>query len=60
MTAEPRYKSPDAARNAVTDRLKRATKDSPWTLGDLQRQYAYDRLLRRHEGLGRVQGRHHR
>jgi predicted ATPase len=40
-------KSPGAARNSVTDRLKTAAKDSPWTLADLQRQYAYDRLVER-------------
>lgn len=47
MTGEARYESPAAARSAVTDKLKTATTDSPWTLGDLQRHYAYDRLVER-------------
>jgi hypothetical protein len=49
MTGEARYESPAAARSAVTDRLKTATTDSPWTLGDLQRHYAYDRSSSGHQ-----------
>lgn len=48
MTAdEQRYKSPEAARRAVTDKLKAEAATSPWQLGDLQRQYAYDQLVER-------------
>jgi hypothetical protein len=46
-TEEPRYKTPEAARRAVTDKLKTAAVSSPWQLGDLQRQYAYDQLVER-------------
>lgn len=46
-TEEPRYKTPEAARRAVTDKLKTAAASSPWQLGDLQRQYAYDQLVER-------------
>jgi hypothetical protein len=44
---EPRYRTPAAARNAVTDKLRTQAEDSPWQLGDLQRQYAYDQLIER-------------
>ena len=38
MTAqEPRYATPLAARDAVTDQLRAQAKDSPWQLGELQR-----------------------
>lgn len=48
MTSQdPRYKSPLAARDAVTDKLRAQAKDSPWQLGELQRQYAYDQLVER-------------
>src|SRR5882757_7174606 len=47
MTAEERYATPAAFRRALTDRLKAAAKDSRWTLPQLQRQVAYDRLLER-------------
>ncbi len=48
MTApEPPYATPQAARSAVTDRLRRYAADSPWPLPDLQRQYAYDQLVER-------------
>ena len=47
MTAEERYATPAAFRRALTDRLKTAAKDSRWTLPQLQRQVAYDRLLER-------------
>lgn len=46
--SEPRrYASPAAARQAVTDRLRAAAADGPWSLSDLQRQYAYDQLVER-------------
>lgn len=41
------YLSPGAFRRALTDRLKEATQKSRWTLPQLQRQIAYDRLLER-------------
>jgi len=44
---EPRYKTPLAARDAVTDKLRAQAKESPWRLGELQRQYAYDQLVER-------------
>jgi len=42
-----RYNTPEAARRAVTDKLRIAASNSPWQLGDLQRQYAYDQLVER-------------
>lgn len=42
-----RYKTPDAARRAVTDRLRIEAARGPWRLADLQRQYAYDQLVER-------------
>lgn len=47
MTAELRYKTPAAARSAVTDMLRSQAANSLWQLGDLQRQYAYDQLVER-------------
>ena len=48
MTTDgPRYNTPEAARRAITDKLKSAASSSPWQLGDLQRQYAYDQLVER-------------
>jgi hypothetical protein len=47
MTAAERYSSPASFRRALTDRLKLAAKGSRWTLPQLQRQVAYDRLLDR-------------
>lgn len=41
------YASPGAFRRALTDRLKNLASDGPWTLPQLQRQIAYDRLLER-------------
>ncbi len=41
------YDSPAAFRRALTDKLKNAAKESRWTLQQLQRQMAYDRLLER-------------
>ena len=47
MTAADRYSTPASFRRALTDRLKLAAKSSRWTLPQLQRQAAYDRLLER-------------
>ena len=41
------YPSPQAFRQALTDKLREAATRSPWTLSQLQRQMAYDRLLER-------------
>jgi len=41
------YASPAAFRRALTDRLRNAANESRWTLPQLQRQMAYDRLLER-------------
>lgn len=42
------YTSPAAFRRALTDRLRKIARPrGPWTLPDLQRQFAYDRLLAR-------------
>jgi hypothetical protein len=56
MTRSPdsRYATPAAMRRALTDRLRQhADPRGQWALADLQRQYAYDRLLHR---LYRVSG----
>jgi hypothetical protein len=48
MTSSPgvAYSTPAAFRRALTDRLRAlASTDGPWPLSDLQRQFAYDRLL---------------
>lgn len=47
MGESSRYASPEAARRAVTDRLKIQAAHSPWALADLERQYAYDQLIER-------------
>lgn len=47
MTAVRSYSSPAAFRRALTDRLKVEAESSRWTLPQLQRQMAYDRLLER-------------
>lgn len=47
MTADRGYASPAAFRRALTDRLSALAKDGKWTLTQLQRQMAYDRLLER-------------
>ncbi|MEJ3741926.1 nucleotidyl transferase AbiEii/AbiGii toxin family protein [Actinomycetes bacterium KLBMP 9797] len=40
--------NPSAFRRAITDRLRAMAKPyGPWPLSDLQRQFAYDRLLAR-------------
>ncbi len=41
------YASPAAFRRALTDRLKAKTETGEWSLAQLQRQIAYDRLLER-------------
>lgn len=41
------YPSPQAFRQALTDKLREAAKISPWTVSQLQRHMAYDRLLER-------------
>jgi Nucleotidyl transferase AbiEii toxin, Type IV TA system len=41
------YRSPAALRAALTDRLKKLADSSPFTVTELHRQFAYDRLLAR-------------
>jgi hypothetical protein len=41
------YESPAAFRRALTDRLRAKAESSDWSLAQLQRQFAYDRLLER-------------
>jgi uncharacterized protein YyaL (SSP411 family) len=42
----PAYGSPGAFRRALTDKLRAmAAATGPWSMADLQRQFAYDRLL---------------
>jgi hypothetical protein len=41
------YRSPAALRAALTDRLKKLAAASPFTVTELHRQFAYDRLLAR-------------
>ena len=41
------YATPFAFRRALTDRLRALATSSRWTLPQLQRQFAYDRLLER-------------
>ncbi len=45
--AMSRYATPAAFRRALTDKLKSLAGDSRWELPQLQRQFAYDRLLER-------------
>jgi Nucleotidyl transferase AbiEii toxin, Type IV TA system len=48
VTHEPAgYGSPGAFRRALTDRLRAIAAESRWALPQLQRQFAYDRLLER-------------
>lgn len=47
MNGRSRYGSPGAFRRALTDRLHSIAKESRWTVPQLQRQFAYDRLLER-------------
>ncbi len=45
---QPPYPTPAAFRRALTDRLRAiAVPHGPWPPADLQRQFAYDRLLTR-------------
>src|SRR5947209_17762028 len=41
------YATPAAFRRALTDKLREKARTSRWTLAQLQRQMAYDRLLER-------------
>jgi hypothetical protein len=47
MTADRGYASPAAFRRALTGRLSELARKGKWTLQQLQRQMAYDRLLER-------------
>jgi hypothetical protein len=48
MTKTRPYPTPAAFRRALTDGLRTiASPNGPWSLSDLQRQFAYDRLLHR-------------
>lgn len=47
MTKNAAYGSPTAFRRALTDRLRVIAGDGMWTLSQLQRRVAYDRLLHR-------------
>lgn len=47
MTDDRRYANPAAFRRALTDRLKAVASEGRWSLQQLQRQIAYDRLLER-------------
>ena len=47
MTTGGFYSSPAAFRQALTDKLRALAKESKWSLEQLQRQIAYDRLLER-------------
>lgn len=47
MTSHGRYSTPAAFRNALTARLKAAAASGSWSIQQLQRQVAYDRLLER-------------
>ena len=52
--SEPRYADPGALRQAIADRLRQVARDRPGAqLSDLQRQFAYDRLLARGFGTER-------
>jgi hypothetical protein len=41
------YATPAAFRSALTERIKERERSSPWSVAQLQRQFAYDRLLAR-------------
>jgi hypothetical protein len=47
MSKRRSYGSPAAFRTALTERLRAKAETGPWTLPQLQRQIAYDRLLER-------------
>lgn len=45
--SRPNYGSPAPFRRALTDKLRAMSNTGTWTLTQLQRQFAYDRLLER-------------
>jgi hypothetical protein len=46
MNSTPGYRTPAAFRRALTEKLRATARpQGPWALPDLQRQFAYDRLL---------------
>ena len=47
MSERRPYETPAAFRHALTDKLREKAKTSTWTLTQLQRHMAYDRLLER-------------
>lgn len=47
MTRSDSCPTPQAFRQALNDKLREAAETGPWTLPQLQRQIAYDRLLER-------------
>ncbi len=47
MTDTRGYGSPAAFRQALTAKLRAKAQEGPWTLAQLQRQMAYDRMLER-------------
>lgn len=47
MSAEEKYSTPAAFRRGLTDRLRAIANRGPWPLAQLQRQAAYDGLLKR-------------
>jgi hypothetical protein len=47
MSERRPYETPAAFRHALTDKLREKAKTSKWTLTQLQRHMAYDRLLER-------------
>lgn len=47
MNPRSAYENPAAFRQALTDRLRTAAHGTPWSLPQLQRLFAYDRLLER-------------
>jgi hypothetical protein len=47
MATDGSYASPSAFRRALTDKLRTVAETSRWSLPQLQRQMAYDRLLER-------------
>jgi hypothetical protein len=42
-----KYATPAAFRTALTDKLRSLSEQGPWSLQQLRRQFAYDRLLER-------------
>lgn len=47
MNARERYATPAAFRSALSERIRSSADGSKWTIQQLQRQVAYDRLLER-------------